>query len=217
MEQTQNALCCLCAVDSNSTNLLKSATSAHLEDLSSLCFVLCGSYSKRTRTPQPQNQRTTSLQDHLFLLVINNKRRSPLEDLRGSCTVSTPSRQLSLPPPGSVRACRPQLSESLNDPPESRRAALPGLQCAGSPSPNAPFPAGPQGASAPSLAPAEQSFPGFAAPAGDRWGAERSGEWARGRRAERRAGEVKGRQHFGGRGEAVCNKTMFRLKSRHFF
>lgn len=90
--------------------------------------------------------------------------------------MSTPSQQLALPPPGSVRACWPQLSESLNIPPELRRAALPGLQCAGSPSPSAPFPAGPQGASAPSLAPAEQSFPGFAAPAGDRWGEERSGE-----------------------------------------
>lgn len=114
----------------------------------------------------------------------------------GWCTALSLSLQLSalsLPPHGSVQVCWLQMLASLDFPLELPRAALPGPQCAGSPFPTAPSPAGPPAASALSPALAERFSPGSAAPAGGQRGEERSGQWACGRRAEQRLGEVKER------------------------
>lgn len=143
-------------------------------------FVECGSYKKRTITrPLLKQIREQCHGQNIFLQAKTHKHWSQLRDLRGSCTALFLSRQLSalsLPPHGSVQVCWLQLLESSDFPPELPRAALPGLQCAGSPFPTAPSPAGPQGASAPSPVPAEQSSPGFAAPARGQQGEERSGQ-----------------------------------------
>lgn len=63
----------------------------------------------------------------------------------------------------------------LDFPQELLQAALPGPQCAGSPFPTAPSPAGPPGANAPSPAPGEQSSPGSAEPEGSQGEQERKG------------------------------------------